>query len=124
MNLLLDTQAFLWFEVGDSRLSPIAVQAIKNPLNIKFISLASFWEIAIKNSIGKLELHVPFDDLFNLKGYSHLYISGEHLKVLRNIPLYHRDPFDRLIIAQALHEKFSVVGSDSHFDLYGVKRIW
>ena len=124
MNLLLDTQAFLWFEAGDSRLSATARQAITNKLNVKFISLASYWEIAIKNSLGKLDLQVPFDDLLNLQGYSHLQISGEHLKALRKMPLHHRDPFDRLIIAQALHENFDVVSSDTQFDVYGIKRIW
>jgi PIN domain nuclease of toxin-antitoxin system len=124
MNLLLDTQAFLWFESGDSRLSSAAKQIIQDPTNIKFISLATYWEIAIKDSLGKLELHISFDDLFDLKGYTHLHIGGEHLKALRILPMLHRDPFDRLLIAQALAEQFSVVGSDSQFDLYGVKRIW
>jgi len=124
MNLLLDTQAFLWFESGDSRLTTLARQAIQDPANTKFISLATYWEIAIKDSLGKLELRVSFDDLFDLKGYSRLDIIGEHLKVLRTLPMLHRDPFDRLLIAQALSEGFDVVGSDSQFDLYGVKKMW
>lgn len=124
MNLLLDTQAFLWFESGDQRMTLVARQAILNPDNIKFISMASFWEVTIKNSLGKLELHIPFDDLLNLTGYSHLHISGEHLKLLRSLPFHHRDPFDRMLISQALHENLIIISADKQFDLYGIKRIW
>ncbi len=95
MNMLLDTQAFLWFESGDSRLSDSAKQTILNPDNIKFISMASFWEIAIKHSLGKLKLHITFTELLSLKGYSHLHISGEHLRFLNDMTYHHRDPFDR-----------------------------
>jgi PIN domain nuclease of toxin-antitoxin system len=78
MNLLIDTQAFLWFESGDLRLSQTATKAMQNAANTNFISLASYWEIAIKDSLGKLELHISFDNLFDLKGYSHLHIGNEH----------------------------------------------
>jgi PIN domain nuclease of toxin-antitoxin system len=124
MNLLLDTQAFLWFESGDLRLSAAARQTIQDPANTKFISMATYWEIAIKDSLGKLELHISFDDLFDLKGYSHLHISAGHLIKLRTLPMLHRDPFDRLLIAQALTEQFKVVSSDAQFDAYGIERIW
>lgn len=124
MNLLLDTQSFLWFESGDSRLSETAKKNISDSSNTKFLSIASYWEIAIKNSIDKLELHVSFDELLSLPGYTIIHISPEHLKMLRSLPYHHRDPFDRMIIAQSLCENISAVSSDLQFDLYGVKRIW
>ncbi len=124
MNLLLDTQAFLWFESGDYRLSVVAKQAITSQDNIMFISIASLWEIAIKYSIGKLELHIEFNELTSLQGYFHLPVSKEHLEIITELPFHHRDPFDRLLIAQSIHENFSIISADANFDLYGVKRIW
>jgi len=124
MNLLLDTQAFLWFESGDKRITATVKQAITEPVNVKFISMAVFWEIAIKNSLGKLELHIPFDDLLMLNGYTHLHITGSHLKAVRALPYHHRDPFDRLLIAQAMQESFAIISADKQFDSYGIKRIW
>ena len=124
MNLLLDTQAFLWYESGDQRITTAARQTILNPDNIKFISISSFWEIVIKNSLGKLDLHVSIDELLRLTGYSHLHITGQHLKMLQSLPFHHRDPFDRMLISQALHENLVTIGADKQFDLYGVKRVW
>ncbi len=124
MHVLVDTQALLWFEAGDRRLSSIAKSAISDRDNIKTISMASLWEIAIKLSIGKLELDVTFDDILSLSGYQHLAVESAHLRVVRNLPLHHRDPFDRLIIAQASHLHLPIVSSDEQFDSYGVKRIW
>jgi len=114
----------LWFEAGDKRLSPTAKAPITNPDNIRSVSLASLWEIAIKLSIGKLELDVTFDEVLALSGYRHLAIESAHLRVVRNLPLHHRDPFDRLIIAQATHLQLPIVSSDGQFDNYGVQRIW
>ncbi len=124
MNLLLDTQAFLWYEAADSRLTDKAKDAIQNPANIKFISIASFWEIVIKASLGKLQLHKPLEVLYSLKGYQHLNISFFHFEKLMNLEFHHKDPFDRLIISQALAEKTQVVSSDEIFDKYKMKRIW
>lgn len=124
MQVLVDTQALLWFEAGDRRLSSIARSAISDPDNIKTISMASFWEIAIKLSIGKLELDVTFDDILMLSGYRHLAVESAHLRVVRDLPLHHRDPFDRLIIAQAKYLHLPIVSSDGQFDSYAVKRIW
>jgi len=124
MHVLVDTQALLWFEAGDKRLSSIARSTISDPDNIKSVSMASLWEIAIKLSIGKLELDVSFDDILALSGYRHLAIESAHLRIVQNLPLHHRDPFDRLIIAQGMHLDLPVVSSDGQFDSYGVKRIW
>ncbi|MBX2896501.1 MAG: type II toxin-antitoxin system VapC family toxin [Cyclobacteriaceae bacterium] len=122
MNLLVDTHAFLWFESGDAQISEPAKQAILSTSNVKFISIASFWEISIKDSLGKLILHIPFEELLSLSGYAQLHISGDHLKHLRQY--YHRDPFDRLLIAQARTEGFTVISADKQFDSYGINRIW
>ena len=124
MHVLVDTQALLWFEAGDRRLSSIARSTISDSDNIKSVSMASLWEIAIKLSIGKLELDVSFDDILALSGYRHLAIESAHLRTVQNLPLHHRDPFDRLIIAQGMHLELPIVSSDEQFDSYGVKRIW
>lgn len=124
MNVLLDTHAFLWFESADSRLSKTAKEAIQNPENIKYISIASFWEIVIKNSIGKLHMDSTFEMLFSLSGYHHLEISFSHLEKLRHLQFFHRDPFDRLVISQGLTEKMPIVSIDDNFDKYNVERIW
>ena len=124
MNILLDTHAFLWFESADSRLSKTAKEAIQNPENIKYISIASFWEIVIKNGIGKLQIDSSFEELFHLSGYRHLSVSFYHLEKLRNLTNHHKDPFDRLIISQGIVDLMPVVSIDENFDNYDVRRIW
>lgn len=124
MNYLLDTQAFLWFEKGDPQLSEKAKAIIQSEDHIKFISVASFWEIVIKHSLGKLDLHIAFEQLHQTKGYYHLEIDLLHLLQLQKLPHHHRDPFDRLIVSQALAEEMILISSDEMFDAYGVNRIW
>jgi PIN domain nuclease of toxin-antitoxin system len=128
MNLLLDTQALLWYLRDDPNLSPVARVAIEDPGNLKFVSLVSGWEIAIKNALGKLGLPLPFKELFpghiEDQGFQLLLIQPRHLHQLLDLPRHHGDPFDRLLIAQALSEDFSVVSIDAAFDPYGVRRIW
>ena len=124
MKLLLDTHVFLWYEAADPKLTNKAKTAIQNPKNKKFLSIASFWEIVIKNSIGKLQLHTSFETLYSLTGYQNLNISFSHLEKLRKLEYHHKDPFDRLIIAQALVEKMQVVSIDENFDKYEIQRIW
>jgi PIN domain nuclease of toxin-antitoxin system len=128
MRLLLDTHAFLWFIIGSSNLSGKARALIEDPANERLLSVASLWEIAIKTSLGKLILSAPFSDLIptqlTLSGVELLNIKIDHLSILTTLPFHHRDPFDRLIAAQALVEKIPVVGFDSSFDRYGVTRHW
>ena len=128
MNLLLDTQALLWYLRNDSRLSPDARGAIEGPGNLKFVSVVSGWEIAIKTSLGKLRLTLPFKELFpshvEAQGFQILPVQSRHLHPLVDMPRHHGDPFDRLLVAQALMEDFTVVGNDAAFDAYGVRRIW
>lgn len=128
MNLLLDTQALLWFVLDDSRLSETARENIVSADALVFISPASLWEIAIKISLGKYALPMPFatfwDDQLLTNDFALLPISVPHTARITDLPYHHRDPFDRLIIAQSLVEKVPVVSSDELFARYGVERIW
>ena len=122
MKLLLDTHVFLWFIMGSALLSADTRALIEDEKNRKFISVASLWEIAIKSSIGKLSLSAPFDQLIaqqlSLNGFELLPIEVSHLAAVTTLPFHHRDPFDRLLIAQALAENMPIVSSDPAFDTY------
>lgn len=124
MSYLLDTQAFLWFESGDERLSKKARSIIENTGENKFISIASFWEIAIKVSLGKLQLSKSFQELTELQGYNHLPILTTHLNNLSKLDFHHGDPFDRLIICQAIAEGIKIISADKMFEKYPVNVIW
>ena len=128
MRVLLDTHALIWFLEGDKRLSVLAKDAIESAENTKLVSTASSWEIAIKSSLGKLTLPIPFAELVPGKleklGFVLLEIKSQHLHTLHDLPLHHRDPFDRLILAQASTEKISLITCDPHFKAYGVDIIW
>lgn len=128
MRYLLDTHGLIWFIGGDARLSAHARRLIEDERSELFVSIASLWEMAIKFSIGKLELGLPFGDLFpeqlarNSIGL--LGITVEHLRGVSDLPLHHRDPFDRLIIAQSQIEQLPVISIDAALDAYGVRREW
>src|SRR4051794_40633258 len=128
MRLLLDTHALLWFIIGDSKLSTTARVAIEDPRNEKLVSAGSIWEIAVKVSLGKLTLAEPFGVIIprelGRNGFVILPITTAHADRISTMPFHHRDPFDRLLIAQAQQEALTVVGLDPQFDAYGVKRIW
>ena len=128
MNLLLDTHAFLWFIAGDSNLSKDARSAIEDENNTCYLSVASLWEIAIKVSLGKLELTEPFETLIPEQlaenGIELLDISVEQTALVASLPFHHRDPFDRLIAAQAQTEQMTLVSADEIFDIYDVTRLW
>ena len=128
MNLLLDTHTFLWFIAGDSALSKTARAAIEDEDNYRYLSVASLWEIAIKVSIEKLELSEPFDTLIpeqlTENGIELLDISVEHATLVASMPFHHRDPFDRLIAAQAKAEQMTLISADEVFDAYEVARLW
>ena len=125
MNLLLDTQTFLWYVMGDPRLSQRMRSYIENPSNPYLISIASLWELAIKDGLGKLRLDVSFQELIEQyvtgTGLTILPVSIAHLLELRKLPNHHRDPFDRIIIAQSIVENLTVVTTDSHFDKYPIQ---
>jgi PIN domain nuclease of toxin-antitoxin system len=128
MRLLLDTHTFLWFVLGDSRLSSVALAMILDPGYVKLISPASYWEIAIKISTGKYVLPELYD-VFMLReiqqnGFQVLHITVAHTAVVAGLPFHHRDPFDRLLAAQCLAEQLPLVSADGQFDAYGVTRLW
>ena len=128
MTLLLDTHTVLWFFWDDPLLSAAARAAIVEPLNRKLVSIASCWEIAIKAGIGKLYLGEPSATFLAREiarnNFDLLPISLQHATAVETLPLHHRDPFDRLLIVQAMHEQVSLVSSDAVFDRYGVPRVW
>jgi PIN domain nuclease of toxin-antitoxin system len=128
MKLLLDTQALLWFLTNDARLSRAAKSAIEDDANQSHVSIVSLWEIVIKVSLGKLRLPAPFSDIFPAQlqrnGFRLVPIEMRHLATLESLPYHHRDPFDRLLIAQAQSDDFSVVTNDSAFSSYLPKLIW
>jgi len=128
MKLLLDTHAFLWFMSGDTTLSKTARSAIEDENNDVFVSPASLWEIAIKTSANKLTLKEPFEVLIPKELAENeielLGISVAHLSLVSSMPFHHRDPFDRLIIAQSKVEQMTLVSVDTVFDAYEVTRLW
>lgn len=128
MNLLLDTHAFLWFIEGSDELSGRAKGLIENQGNDRYLSVGSLWEMAIKVSIGKLDVPLPFTRLVreHVRGnaISILGLRAPHLDMQRSLPFHHRDPFDRMIIAQAKVEEMDVVGRDEKFEPYEVGLLW
>ena len=127
MNLLLDTHALIWFLEGDSQLSQTAKSEISNPDNTSFISQATLWEMAIKLSLGKLEMNNSYQDLPKLmweNSIEILTIEFEHFEHIINLPFHHKDPFDRIIIAQLILEKMPLISIDGCFKDYPVDLIW
>ncbi|MES2108267.1 MAG: type II toxin-antitoxin system VapC family toxin [Bacteroidota bacterium] len=126
MKVLLDTHALIWYTEGSDKLSVAAKLEIDNPNNSKFISIGSLWEIVIKSSQNKLELIKSFDDIKEFLSINYiqiLQIETGHLKILFNLPHHHRDPFDRLLIAQAIAEDMTLISVDAHFEAYPVNII-
>ena len=127
MSLLLDTHAFLWFMAGDARLSGTARRAIEVSDGEWWLSTASIWEMAIKSSLRRLMLPARASDYIAEKvqrGLQILAIDWPVAAAVERLPFHHRDPFDRLIIAQAQAEHLDVVTKDKVFRKYGVKVVW
>lgn len=128
MNILVDTHAFLWFVFGDVRLSKKAERAISHPSGDLHISIASLWELAIKENLGKINLGRSYDrfvdEFVTNRPIGVLTIEIAHCKQLSRLPRHHGDPFDRLLVAQALTEGLHVLTDDPAFKPYGVKAIW
>jgi PIN domain nuclease of toxin-antitoxin system len=128
MNLLLDTNAFLWHGLNDPRLSTKARDLITDPDNPLFLSIASVWELAIKDSRDKLNLQLPLATFVAretiLKSITILDIKVPHAILVGRLPFHHSDPFDRMLVAQALLARLPLVSSDAELDAYGVIRIW
>jgi PIN domain nuclease of toxin-antitoxin system len=128
MRLLLDTHAFLWFIQGSQNLSATARNLIEDQGNQKLLSIASLWEMSIKVSIGKLDVGMTIAELLNREvygnGFEVLAIQANHLDELTKLVFHHKDPFDRLMIAQALAERMPVVTKDEAFERYTVSLLW
>jgi PIN domain nuclease of toxin-antitoxin system len=127
-SLLLDTHAILWFWWDDPRLSARAKALICDPANQKLVSMATPWEVAIKVSLKKLDIGGPFRGFFHQHMvrtfFEWLHVTDDHLSLVSCLPFHHKDPFDRLLIAQALTEGIPLVSADGSFDPYGVTRLW
>ncbi len=128
MRYLLDTHSLLWFLSGDAGLTERARRVIENADHDILVSIASLWEIAIKHSLGKLKLAQPFEEIFphqlEINTLSLLGVRLPHVVRVSSLPFHHRDPFDRLLIAQSLSEEIPILSGDDAFDDYGVERIW
>jgi PIN domain nuclease of toxin-antitoxin system len=127
-TLLLDTQTVLWFWWDDPQLSPLAKGLICTAVNRKLVSPATPWEVAIKVSRKKLDIGGAFRGFFDQHMvrtfFEWLPIATKHLDLVAELPFHHNDPFDRLILSQALAEGLPVVSADAQFDAYGVTRLW
>jgi PIN domain nuclease of toxin-antitoxin system len=125
---LLDSHTLLWYTLGDPQLSGTAKALILDPANEILISPATYWEIAIKVSVGKLNLHQPYEDFIdaclNKYGFIILPVDPKHTARVIGLPFHHKDPFDRLLVAQALVESIPIVSNDPALDAYGITRHW
>lgn len=123
MRLLVDTHVLLWFLEGNKLLSTAHRQIIADPQNDIFVSIASVWETAIKISIGKLTLDRPLAEVINqiaAQNIEILPVLPEHVLRILSLPFHHRDPFDRIIIAQSQFENLPIITNDSEFNLYKI----
>ena len=128
MKYLLDSHVLFWIITGDLQLSRKAKNIYLDEENKIFISIASLWEIAIKISLNKLSISMSLPEFVQehviANEISIMPIELTHIYNLENLPFYHRDPFDRLIVAQSMAEKINILSNDTVFDRYPVKRIW
>jgi PIN domain nuclease of toxin-antitoxin system len=128
VRLLLDTNAFLWFLLDDPKLRVTARSLIADPNNEIGVSPATYWEIAIKIALREYALPEPFevsmDREITINDFHILHIELKHVAILTTMPFHHRDPFDRLLIAQATIEQIPIVSNDTAFDPYPVTRLW
>jgi len=124
---LLDTHTFLWFIGGNRELSKTARAHIEADNTNNFVSIASLWEMSIKISLGKLHLNAPFSEIGQhiiRNGFEILPITVEDTLILSTLPFHHRDPFDRIIVAQALNNSLTVITKDDNLASYGAKVVW
>lgn len=126
-NYLLDTQVLIWYFDGNPLLDQLLAKEISDPDNSVFISKISFWEISIKISLGKLRLGAELQTLMQQceqAGFGLLGLENEHILLLQTLTPHHRDPFDRILLAQCITEGLEIISSDAAFDAYPVVRRW
>lgn len=123
MNLLLDTHVLLWWLDDDPSLSSKASIAIADGSNLVFVSAAVIWEIRIKQALGKLEIPPDFQSVLEQLSFETLDITVDHAHAVGDLPAYHRDPFDRMLIAQAKVEGLTLITRDAHFKKYQISII-
>ncbi len=128
MKILLDTHTFLWFIAGNAQLDDYARQLIEDLSNERYLSVASVWEITIKSSLGRLIAPMPPSVLISEHVWANainlLAIEPDHFDALHNLPYHHKDPFDRLLIAQAVQEGMVLLTKDQAFRAYNVPVVW
>ncbi len=127
MRFLLDTHTIIWHIGEDEFLSETAINVIGNPLNQVYVSSVSLWEMAIKSGSGKLKLPYPLRDImarYEANGAILLSITPNHALVMETLPRHHKDPFDRMLIAQAVYEDLTLVSKDRFFGQYPVRTVW
>jgi PIN domain nuclease of toxin-antitoxin system len=128
MQVLLDTHTLIWFFQGNENFSEKMRLLIEDENNEKLISIVSVWEMSIKQSIGKLKFSLPIKTFIEqklaLNDFKLLNINLDHIDVITTLPLQHRDPFDRILIAQAMVEKIPIISVDTVFDAYSITRLW
>lgn len=127
MTILLDTHAVIWFITNDPKLPLASKLMIEDISHNCFVSLASYWEMSIKYSLGRLELNTSIERIFEIveeSGFEILPISASHILTSSKLPFHHRDPFDRLLIGQAINEQMKLMSVDSQFSNYQVDLVW
>lgn len=127
MNCIMDTHTLLWYFSGNPQLSKNALDALENQENELFISQVTFFEMAIKVSLGKLKMPCEWEEFFykiNTMGWGILPPQNQDFISLSSLPFHHSDPFDRLIACQAINKKLTIISKDNQFDRYGASRLW
>ena len=128
MKILLDSHTLYWFAEDAPQMPDTIKSLIENEQTENFVSVISIWELAIKAASGKLILASPpeiyFADVIRANGFALLAVTFNHVILAAKLPTYHKDPFDRLLIAQSLIDDIPIVSTDSVFDAYGVTRLW
>ena len=128
LDLLFDMHSFVWWADEPTKLSRVALAALEDENNRLFLSGVSIWEMQIKVQLGKMKLKLPLQDLIDSQQRDNeveiLSITTEHILALDNLPFHHKDPFDRLLIAQSLVEDFTILTVDSEFPAYPAKLLW
>ena len=127
MQNLLDTHTLIWFLNGDKQLSVKARKAIEKSGTVNFVSVASLWEMAIKTSLGKLEMKSHFSKVAQLiddNGFQILPITFADTLLLLSLPFHHKDPFDRIIITQSISNGLTIITKDEYFAQYEIKQLW